>query len=115
VSSTSLSNPFNDDRLTAAELFNPNLDVPSLHEHASIMIEQAVAGVSRIKQPDGTGKVIALRSVPGVGKTHVAGRVGHRLGEKALFVFVPQLDRSRVRTLPCPCDGHSRAYCESLR
>ena len=31
-------------------------------------------------------------SVPGVGKTHVAGRVSHHLHGKALFVFVPQLE-----------------------
>jgi hypothetical protein len=43
-------------------------------------------------KPDGQTKIAVLCSIPGFGKTHVMGRVGHRCGEKGLFVFVPQME-----------------------
>jgi S-DNA-T family DNA segregation ATPase FtsK/SpoIIIE len=92
VSSPLIPNPFSDDRLTGADLFKPELDVASVHEQASMALEQAIARVTKLKQPDGKAKVFVLRSIPGVGKTHVAGRVCHRFGNKALFVFVPQME-----------------------
>jgi hypothetical protein len=93
VTSPLYPNPFYDDRLTAAEQFNPALDVPSLHQQASEILERAIARVTTLKQPDGTAKVIVLRSIPGVGKTHIVGRVCHRLAENGLFVFVPQMEK----------------------
>lgn len=92
MSSPLIPNPFSDDRLTGADLFNSELDVASVHEQASTTLEQAIARVTKLKQPDGKAKVFVLRSIPGVGKTHVAGRVCHRFGNKAFFVFVPQME-----------------------
>src|SRR4051794_36044334 len=86
VSSPSLPNPFTDDRLTAADVFNSNLDVVSLHHQASAWLEQAIQRATQIDQPDGKAKIAVLLSTPGFGKTHVVGRVGHRCGN-ALTVF----------------------------
>lgn len=92
MNSPLLPNPFNDDRLTDTDLFNPALDVPTLHRQASIALEESIARVTKLKKPDGEAKVVVLRSIPGVGKTHVIARVSQHLGHKALFVFVPQME-----------------------
>jgi hypothetical protein len=92
VSSQLLPNPFSDDRLTAADAFNPALDVASVHREASTWLEQAIESAATLDKPDGKAKIAMLISAPGFGKTHVMGRVGHRCGEKALFVHVPQME-----------------------
>ena len=61
VSSPLIPNPFGDDRLTGADIFNPELDVASVHEQASTTLEQAIARVTKLKQPDGKAKVFVLR------------------------------------------------------
>jgi hypothetical protein len=92
VSRPSLPNPCSDDRLTEAHAFNPALDVISVHQQASTWLEQAIERATHVEKPDGHAKIAILRSTPGFGKTHVMGRVGHRCGEQALFVFVPQME-----------------------
>jgi hypothetical protein len=92
VSSPLLPNPFSDDRLTAADVFNPALDVASVHQQASDWLEQAIKRATELQKPDGKAKIAILRSSPGFGKTHIMGRVGHRCGDKGLFVFVPQME-----------------------
>src|SRR5262249_62331581 len=78
VSSPLLPNPFRDDRLTGADVFNPALDVASVHQHASRCLEQAIERARRQDKPDGRAKIAILQSTPGFGKTHVMGRVAHR-------------------------------------
>jgi len=92
VSSPSLYNPFADDRLTGAALFNPALDVPSVHEAASGLLRRQIERARGLEKPDGQAKVIILRSVPGLGKTHVFGRICHQCAEHVLFVYVPQVE-----------------------
>jgi DNA segregation ATPase FtsK/SpoIIIE-like protein len=92
MSSPLLPNPFSDDRLTGADAFNAALDVETVHQHASAWLEQAIERAAQLGRPDGRAKIAILRSTPGFGKTHVMGRVGHRCGEKGLFVFVPQME-----------------------
>jgi hypothetical protein len=87
-----LPNPFRDDRLSGAELFKPELDVASVHRAASSWLEQATLRAAQLEQPDGQSKIAILRSTPGFGKTHVLGRVGHHCDDKALFVFVRQME-----------------------
>jgi S-DNA-T family DNA segregation ATPase FtsK/SpoIIIE len=87
-----LPNPFTDDRLTGAFAFNPALDVPSVHQRATEWLEEAIRRAQNLDTPDGTVKIGILQATPGFGKTHVLGRVGHRLGPNGLFVFVPQME-----------------------
>jgi DNA segregation ATPase FtsK/SpoIIIE-like protein len=92
VSSPSLYNPFADDRLTDAALFNPALDVPSLHQEASGVLHDLIERARSLDEPDGQAKVIILCSLPGLGKTHVFGRIRHQCAEHVLFVYVPQVE-----------------------
>jgi hypothetical protein len=87
-----LPNPFENDRLPNADAFSPALDVVSVHHQASTWLEQAINRAAKLEKPDGQAKIAVLLSTPGFGKTHVAGRVGHRCGERALFVFVPEIE-----------------------
>jgi S-DNA-T family DNA segregation ATPase FtsK/SpoIIIE len=92
VVSPSLPNPFQDDRLTDADAFDTVLDVPTVHQEASDYLLDSIARTSKLRHPDGRAKIAAVLSIPGVGKTHVIGRVQHRLGNRAVFVFVPQVE-----------------------
>lgn len=92
MSSPALSNPFHDDRLTDADAFDPALDVSSVHKNASDYLHEAIVRAPKLKHPDGKAKVAVILSMPGVGKTHVVGRVQHQLGNQAVFVFVPQVE-----------------------
>src|SRR4051812_48776082 len=92
VSSPSLSNPFADDRLTGTALFNPDFDVPWVHEAASGLLRHLVERARSLEIPDGQAKAGILRSRPGLGKTHVFGRVGHGCAEHTLFVSAPQVE-----------------------
>jgi DNA segregation ATPase FtsK/SpoIIIE, S-DNA-T family len=91
VSSPLLPNPFDNDRLTEAGVFDPALDVTSVHQQASTWLEQAIERAAQLDKPDGKAKIAILQSTPGFGKTHVVGRVGHRCGN-GLLVFVPQME-----------------------
>lgn len=93
MTSPPLPNPFQDDRLTNADAFDPTLDVPTVHAEASYYLLESIARVSKIRQPDGKAKIAVVLSIPGVGKTHVIGRVQHHLGDQAVFVFVPQVEQ----------------------
>jgi DNA segregation ATPase FtsK/SpoIIIE, S-DNA-T family len=90
--SSPLPNPFSDDRLTQADVFNPELDVPSVHKRASAWVEQAIELARHRQKPDGQAKIAILQSTPGFGKTHVMGRVRHRSHEQGVFVYVPQVE-----------------------
>ncbi len=92
MSNPSLSNPFADDRLTGAALYNPALDVLSVHQTASTLLHRLIERARSLEKPDGQAKVVILRSVPGLGKTHVFGRVRHQCAEHVLFVYVPQVE-----------------------
>src|SRR5205823_4936867 len=92
VSSPSQANPFADDRLTGAALFSRHLDVPSVHGAASGLLRHLIERARDLENPDGQAKVVILRSLPGLGKTHVFGRVGHECAEQILFVYVPQVE-----------------------
>lgn len=92
MNSPALPNPFQDDRLTDADAFDPALDVPSVHKTASDSLIDSIARISKLRQPDGNAKIAVILSIPGVGKTHVLGRVQHQLGDRAVFVFVPQVE-----------------------
>lgn len=93
MTSPPLPNPFQDDRLTNADAFDPTLDVPTVHQEASVYLLESIARISKLRQPDGKAKIAVVLSIPGVGKTHVIGRVQHYLGDRAVFVFVPQVEQ----------------------
>src|SRR5260370_33070553 len=82
VNSPLLPNPFSDDRLTRADLFNPALDVASVHEQASGLLGQAIERANQADKPNGQAKILILQSVAGFGKRHVVGPAGHRFGAK---------------------------------
>src|SRR5689334_12622126 len=92
VSKPSLYNPFADDRLSGAGLFNPALDVPSVHEAAFSHLRRLIDRARNLEEPDGQAKVAIICSVPGLGKTHVFGRIAHQCAEQILFVYVPQVE-----------------------
>ncbi len=79
-------------RLTDADAFNAALDVPTLHHAATAYLTEAIERVPKQKHPDGKAKVAVILSAPGLGKTHVIGRVQHHFGDRAVFVFVPQVE-----------------------
>src|ERR1700733_14870785 len=87
-----LPNPFEDDRLTDAGVFNPALDVGSVNQHASKWLEEAIVRAAHLATADGKAKIAVLRATAGLGKTHVMARVGHQCAAKGLFIFVPQME-----------------------
>jgi hypothetical protein len=72
--------------------FRPDWDVVSLNGR---LTEELLNDISRLKgkeKPDPEQKIRALLSPPGYGKSHLFGRLAHRLQGEALFVFVPQIE-----------------------
>jgi hypothetical protein len=92
VSSPLLVNPLADDRLPGASVFNPKLDVASMHQAASCLLREHIERAGTLQVPDGKAKVVILRSRPGLGKTHVFGRIAHECAGNVLFVYVPQVE-----------------------
>ena len=97
--STPTPNPFANDRVNHVQDFRPDWDVTSLNDR---LTEELLGDIRRLKgqeKPDPQQKIRALLSPPGYGKSHLFGRLAHRLQGEALFVFVPQIE-DVLRPLP---------------
>jgi DNA segregation ATPase FtsK/SpoIIIE-like protein len=86
------SNPFADDRLTGASAYSPALDVPSFNQAVSDTLLEVIQRASRMRTAEARRKIYILLGGPGYGKTHLMGRIGHNCQDRALFVFVPQIE-----------------------
>src|SRR4051812_21317333 len=97
--SMSTPNPFANDRVNQATEFRPEWDVTSLNDY---LTEELLGSINRLKgqeKPDPQQKIRALLSPAGYGKSHLFGRLAHRLQGEALFVFIPQIE-DVLRPLP---------------
>ncbi|MEW4486642.1 DNA translocase FtsK [Thalassoglobus sp. JC818] len=86
------SNPFASDRLNHAFDYRPEWDVTTLHDAASRWLESRIDSLSASEFADPQRKICVLRADPGVGKTHLFGRLAHRTEKQILTIFVPQIE-----------------------
>lgn len=92
MASPPFSNPFAEDRLTGAGGYSPALDVPSLNNTASDALLEVIRRASGSRTVEARRKIFVLKAPPGYGKTHLMGRIGHHCQDRAVFVFVPQVE-----------------------
>jgi DNA segregation ATPase FtsK/SpoIIIE, S-DNA-T family len=92
MASPLFSNPFADDRLPGASAYSPALDVPSFNQAVSDTLLGVIQRASRTRTVEARRKIYILKAGPGYGKTHLMGRIGYRCEDRALFVFVPQVE-----------------------
>ncbi|TWT40056.1 DNA translocase SftA [Thalassoglobus neptunius] len=86
------SNPFSFDRLNHAFDYRPDWDVTTLHDAASKWLESQIDSLTASEFADPQRKICVLRADPGVGKTHLFGRLAHRTEKQILTIFVPQIE-----------------------
>ena len=95
MSSLSYENPFESDRMNDAAGFRPEWDVASLNANVSAWINQTIEAIRQRQTADDRQKIAVLLGAPGLGKTHVFGRIHHQQEERVFFVFVPQIIDAR--------------------
>jgi len=87
--------PLSLDRLNGPDDFVPEWDVPSIASPVTDELLRAIEAVGGRDEPDPATKIHLLLGPPGYGKTHLLGRIGHRLkleGNDALFLFIPAIE-----------------------
>jgi hypothetical protein len=89
------SNPFREFRANSTLDYQPEWDVPSVNEQVSDWLESTIRNLNVRREPDPGLLIPILLSPQGYGKTHLFGRIAHRLGHEALFVFIPQVEDVR--------------------
>jgi S-DNA-T family DNA segregation ATPase FtsK/SpoIIIE len=87
-----LDNPFQESRLNLGSDYRPEWDVPELNRSITERLAQHIREVKGRVQPDPGQMISVLLSPPGFGKTHLFGRIGSKLGDEVLFVFVPAFE-----------------------
>jgi DNA segregation ATPase FtsK/SpoIIIE-like protein len=85
-------NPFEVQRLNGPADYLPDWDVPSLNKEVSDWLEKEIVRLKGKATPDPAFKIPALVAPPGLGKTHLFGRITHQMQGEALVVFVPQIE-----------------------
>lgn len=87
-----VDNPFEVNRLNSIQDFRPDWDVPELHkEVGEWLIETVLASpLDRLTNPH--QKISVLLAGPGLGKTHLLGRLAHRLSDQSVVIFIPPMD-----------------------
>ncbi|MFG0332459.1 MAG: hypothetical protein ACF8TS_03765 [Maioricimonas sp. JB049] len=102
-----MTNPFLHDVVSGPSQYRPEWDVPDLNAAVTESLEQRL--IQLRDNPEAARKIPVLLATPGFGKTHLFGRIAHRLADEVLMVFVPQVeDPAR------PLDHIRRATVESL-
>jgi DNA segregation ATPase FtsK/SpoIIIE, S-DNA-T family len=89
------SNPFAAYRLDVPGDFQATWDVPSFGQDVT---DRLLAEIEKVgdQRPSLVDRSIhVLLAPPGYGKTHIFGRIAHRLEHDALFVFVPAIEDTR--------------------
>ncbi|MEZ6121557.1 MAG: DNA translocase FtsK [Planctomycetaceae bacterium] len=87
-----MKNPFAEDRLNSAIDYRPEWDVLSIHQEVSSSLEQLFRELNVSDVPDPERRILVLKAAPGTGKTHLFGRLAHRVTRETLAVFVPQIE-----------------------
>jgi DNA segregation ATPase FtsK/SpoIIIE-like protein len=88
-------NPFREARLNTSLDYRPEWDVLAVNEPVSDWLEAGIRGLKGRATPDPGLVIPVLLAPPGYGKTHLFGRIAHRLNQEALFIFVPQVEDVR--------------------
>jgi hypothetical protein len=92
MSPSPFANPFEVQRLNSPVDYLPDWDVPSLNREISDRLEKEIVRLKGKTTPDPAFKIPILVAPPGLGKTHLFGRITHRMQGEALVVFVPQIE-----------------------
>ena len=102
-----MKNPFQHDVVAGPSQYRPEWDVPELNAAATGKLLERLESLR--SSPGSPRKIPLLLATPGYGKTHLFGRLAHRLGDEVLLIFVPQVE-DPLRSL----DHIRRATVESL-
>lgn len=81
--------PFGRGVLNGPTDYVPEWDVPSIGQRPTSDLFFAIEAIDGSLRVDPERKIQVLLGPPGYGKTHLFGRLAHRLGDRVLFVFIP--------------------------
>src|SRR5262245_44411743 len=82
-------NPFGRGVLNGPADYVADWDVPSIGREPSERLLAAIKAIDGPARVNPDAKIQVLLGPPGYGKTHLFGRLAHRLGSRVFFVFVP--------------------------
>ena len=88
-------NPFGRAVLNGPADFLPEWDVESIGKSATDRLLEAIEATRGSDRVDPDRKIQILLGPPGYGKTHLFGRIAHRLVADVLFIFLPPIEDVR--------------------
>lgn len=85
----SFEHPFRENRLNHSGNYRPEWDVLEMNRGVTDALVAEVQRLRGRKEPDPGQMIVTLLGPAGYGKTHLFGRIEHRIGHEVFFVFVP--------------------------
>ncbi len=97
MNSATMENPFRTSWLNSDQDFQPAWDVPSLNAKPTDWLVEEIRRMRGRAVLDSNRPIAVLFAPAGYGKTHLFGRIAHRLAQEVFFIFVSGFDDPRQR------------------